>query len=244
MKKSVRSSSLAAAAVVAGLLSVFAVGGAANAADPEIIGEGHVTLNFSTTPGSVDITIWTHNLSTVEAWGAAVVRDIDGVNHPTNLEHYDPGQEKTFFRSLPGYTCADLGKGAVAFAFGFGSLSNPEPDWIGAPLSYPDPRITVVGCDVVPNPTGGDPDPAPPTTTPPVVTPGSTTPPAGGTTTPTTTVTTTSTGTNTLPAAKTDGADLAGATSTASPVFGLAVTVGALLAAAAGSVIAGALRRR
>ncbi|MFH8251610.1 hypothetical protein ACH3VR_14675 [Microbacterium sp. B2969] len=232
MKKNVRARSLAAAAVVAGVVSVFAAGGAAVAADGEISGEGHVTLNFSTTPGSVDVTVWTHSLSTVDAWGVVVIRDVDGQNHTYGPELYAPDQEKTYVRSLPGYTCSDLGRGAVAVAFGFGSLEATAPDWTGEPLSYPDPRITVIGCTESPNPTGGGEDPG-------------TTPTDGGTTTaPTVTTTkTTATGTNVLPAAKTDGADLAGA-STSSPLFGLAVTVGAILAAAAGSVISGALRRR
>jgi hypothetical protein len=53
---------------------------------------------------------------------------------------------------------------------------------------------------------------------------------------------TTPTATNTLPAAKTDGAELAGSTS--SPLFGFVVTLGAILAAVAGSRVSGALKRR
>ncbi len=221
----VRTASLGATAVVAGLIAVFGAAGAASAA--EISGEGHVTLDFASTPGSVEVTVWTHNLSTVEAYGAAVIQDVDGQRYARGPERYAAGQEKTFVRTLAGRTCADLGRGAIAFAFGFGDLSTPTPDWIGAPLSYPDPRITVIGCDsppVEPNPTGGEP----------VVTP------VPGTTTPTATTPTATT--NKLPAAKTDGADLAAASHT-TPIFGLLVTLGAVLAASAAAA-GGALRRR
>jgi hypothetical protein len=230
--KNVHATRLVTAAVVAGVISAFAVAGAAAAADPEISGEGHVTLDFASTPGSVNVQVWTHNLSTVEAYGAARVIDVDGTAYDFGPKLYAAGEQKTYTKTLSGYTCADLGRGAVAFAFGFASLDQTEPDWIGAPLRYPDPRITVIGCDPVVTPTDGG--TTTPPAQPPVVTPGATTPAA---TTPTA-----STGTNTVPAAKTDGAEIA--RSTSSPLFGFAVTLGAVLAAAVGARVTGVLKRR
>ncbi|TDN90851.1 hypothetical protein [Microbacterium sp. BK668] len=229
--KHVRASSLAAVAVVVGLLSAVGATGAASAADETISGEGRVTLDFSVTPGSVSVEVWTHSLSTVPAYGAAIVQDVDGQRYSYGPELYQPDEEKTYYRVLAGRTCADLGGGAIAFAFGFGSLEATAPDWIGEPLSYPDPRITVVGCDAPPPP-----PPVDPVTPPVVVTPtdGGTTAPVPGTTQPV--------ATNKLPAAKTDGAELAG--SSPSPLLGFAVTIGAILAAAIGGRVTGSLTRR
>lgn len=210
--KNTRMASIGAAAVVAGALLAFGTAGAASAADPAIIGEGHVTLDFSVTPGSVAVDVWTKNLSEVEAWGRAVVIDVDGTPYPFGPKLFAPGEEFIYAITLDGYTCDDLGD-ASAFAFGFATENSVEPDWSSGEVRYPDERITVVGCDT----------PTPPVTPP--VTPGT---PTGGT--------------NALPPAKTDGAELAGSSS--SPLFGLTFTLGAILAAAVGARVTGALKRR
>ncbi|MEU1971917.1 hypothetical protein ABZ477_09685 [Microbacterium sp. NPDC019599] len=223
---------LAATAVVAGLVMSVGVAGAANAAD-EIIGQGSVTLDFSSTPGSVEVDVWTKNLSTVEAWGSAVVQDAGGTLYPFGPRLYAPGEEWTFSQTLAGYTCADLG-GASAVAFGFGAQDAVEAAWSSGLVRYPDPRVTVIGCPT-PNPTAEEPEePEEPEEEPGV------TPTDGGTTTP---AVPTASGVNTLPAAKTDGALLAHDSST-SPLFGMLSTLGALVATGAGAVIAGARRRR
>lgn len=233
--KHVRASGLAAAAVVVGLLTAVGAAGAAAAADEPIVGEGHVTLDFSVAPGSVAVQVWTKNLSEVEAWGRAIVFDVDGTAYPFGARHYAPGEEYVFTRTLAGYTCEDLGS-ASAVAYGFSDSEGVVPDWTSGTVRYPDARITVVGCDpAAPNPTdGGETDPEPTdTTTPTTTTPTTTTPSA---TTPTAKK-------NTLPAAKTDGSLLA-EESHPSPLFGLLVTAGVIAAAAAGRTLTGALRRR
>ena len=246
MKKHFRAVGLTATAVAAGLIASIAVTGVANA-EEAVTGQGSVILDFST-PGSVDIDVWTKNTSAIPAWGTAVVRDVDGAIYPFGPRGYAPGEVYTYAITLDGYTCADLGRGANAFAFGFDARPQSPADladyeWTSGPVSYPDPRITVIGCDSPPPPPPVDPE------DPPVITPTD-----GGTTTPTVTTptataptataptATTPTATNTLPAAKTDGAELT-AGSTSSPMFGVLFTLGALLVAAVGAM-AGPLRRR
>lgn len=247
MKKHVRATTLATAAVVAGIITAVATAGVAAAADEEIIGQGSVTIDFTGTPGSVEVAVWTKNLSAVPAWGRAVVRDRDGAFYDFGPRLYAAGEEWTYTKTLAGYTCADLGS-VNGIAFGFADEGGVEPEWTSGVVAYPDPRITVIGCDVEPNPTGEEPEepgeePEVPGVTPeePGVTPIDSPADTG-------TVAVGPTAVNTLPAAKTDGALVAGpssgASSGASPLVGLVAAVGAILAALAGGAFAGALRRR
>ncbi|QIG38823.1 hypothetical protein G5T42_04415 [Microbacterium sp. 4R-513] len=234
-----RATGLASAAVVVGLVTALGAGSAAYAADEPIVGQGHVTLDFSVTPGSVTVQVWTKNLSEVEAWGRAVVVDVDGTPYPFGARHFAPGEEYVYSKTLADYTCADLGN-ASAVAFGFGTESGTAPDWTSGIVRYPDARITVIGCDTVsPAPTDrGDPG------TTPTPTDGTTpTTPAASTPSTSAAAVTTPTGRNSLPAAKTDGA-LHAERPGPSPLFGLLVTAGVIAAAAVGRTVAGAFRRR
>lgn len=218
MKNHVRIKGLAAVAVMVGILGAGGVAGAAAAEVEEIVGEGTVTLDFGSTPGSVEVDVWTRNLSAVPAYGVAVITDTDGSVYDFGPRLYAPGEEWTYSKTLPGYTCADLGN-ASGVAFGFADTEDlTDPDWTSGVVTYPDPRITVIGCPVSPDPTGEEPE-APPAT-------------SGG-----------SSGTNELPPAKTDGALIAGTASESSPLLGLTVTLAAVLAGATAAGV-GALRRR
>ena len=212
----------ATAAVVVGLIAATATGGPAAAAGEEIVGQGSVTLDFAAAPGSVVVSIWTQNLSTVEAWGTALITDRDSVVYPFGPRHYDPGEVWTDTETLPDYACSDLGS-VTGISFGFSTDQLAAPEWTSGPITYPDPRITVIGCDPAP--------PPPPTTNEEPTD-------SGDPATPVVTVEA-----NVLPAAKTDGS-LVSSGSQSSPMFGLVFTIGAIIAAAAGSVVAGAIRRR
>lgn len=253
MNKHIRAVGLVATAVAAGLIASIAVSGVANA-EEAVTGEGSVTLDFSSTPGSVEVDVWTHNLSAIPAWGFAVVQDVDGAFYPFGPRAYAPGEEWSYSVTLPGYTCADLQGNANAYAFGFDAEPLTAADladyeWTSGLIKYPDPRITVIGC-AAPNPTGEEPEePGEEPGEEPVVTPtdGGTTAPTVTTPTVTTPTATTPTATtptavNTLPAAKTDGAELAGEY-TETPLFGLLFTLGAVLVSVV-AAMAGPLRRR
>lgn len=141
-----------AALVVAGVLGAGVATATAASAANGIEGEATASLDF-TVAGQVQVSVYTRNLSEVAAYGAAVVNDPDGIPHPFGSRLYEAGEVWVYETTLMGYTCDDLG-GASAVAVGFAAEPQTEPDWTSGLVSYPDPRITVIGCpDATPTPT-------------------------------------------------------------------------------------------
>lgn len=197
-----------AAGIACALAGTILISAPAVAAE-EIVGSATVVLDFSVA-GEVNVDVNTQNLSGVTAYGAAYVDAPDGQRYTWGPREYAPGETWTYSKLLTGYTCDDLYSVSAA-AFGFADLEDPTPDWSTGVVTYPNERVTVIGCDT------------PPTSPPP-----SSPPATSETTTPA------SVSGNVLPPSKTDGALLA-SNETAS-AFGPTLLIAAvgLLAVAAG----------
>ncbi len=215
------------------------IGGAisANAAVGDISGEASVVLDF-TVDGQVTVDVSTLSTSSIDAYGSAIVTAPSGTVYTFGPKLYRPGESWTYTQVLTGYTCDDL---TLVSAVANGSAtSGGTPEWTTGVVTYPDARVTVIGCDPEPTPT-----PTPTVTPTPVVTPTPTatvtpTPVVTPTTTPTVEPTSSPTSTPTaVPAAVADdGGDGLASTGTS-----LRWMLGALLAAAA-AIIGGTLLQR
>ncbi|MGC5172643.1 hypothetical protein ACPW96_00755 [Micromonospora sp. DT81.3] len=179
---------LAAVAVAGSVLLALAGGASASAAEP-ITGEGTVTIAF--TDEGATVSVITTNTSAVDAYASATIGAPDGEIFDFGPSEYAPGETRVFTAELPGYTCADLGR-VTATAFGSDVPGDGTFEYTSGPVRFPDPRITVTGCDAPPPP--------------PPVDPG--TPPAPGAApaAPVHPVAVAAPGTNKLPSSQTDGA--------------------------------------
>ena len=188
-----------AAGIACALTGSILLAAPAMAASSEIVGSATVVLDFSVA-GEVNVDLNTQNLSGVTAYGSAYVDAPDGQRYTWGPREYAPGEVWTYTKLLTGYTCDDLSSVSAA-AFGYADLEDRTPDWTTGVVSYPDDRVTVIGCDTPPT--------TPPASTDPVTPPSSSTTP-----------TTTGLG-NTLPPSRTDGALLAstGGTSPLGPTL-------------------------
>jgi len=185
---------LAAVAVAGSVLLALAGGASASAAEP-ITGEGTVTIAF--TDEGATVSVITTNTSTVDAWASATIEAPNGDIFDFGPSEYLPGETRVFTAELPGYTCADLGR-VTGTAFGSDVPDDGTFEYTSGPVRYPDPRITVTGCDAPPPP----PPVEPGTPVEPVVpaTPGAAPAP------PVQPVAVAAPGTNKLPSSQTDGA--------------------------------------
>ncbi|MFZ8758084.1 hypothetical protein ACO03V_11765 [Microbacterium sp. HMH0099] len=159
MKKKAITGGVGVAALA--LTAAFGASSAAWAAD--ITGETTVTVDV-TTAGQVEVRVWARNTSAVPAYGAAVISAPDGTLEDYGPRLFQPGEEWVWSKVLVGYGCDDVAETAAA-TFGFEELGT-APDWTSGVLAAPDPRVTVIGCDVSPEPS---PSPTPtmePTPTP------------------------------------------------------------------------------
>lgn len=210
---------LAAVAVAGSVLLALAGGASASAAEP-ITGEGTVTIAF--TDEGATVSVITTNTSAVEAYASATIEAPDGEIFEFGPSEYDPGETRVFTAELPGYTCADLGR-VTGTAFGSDVPSDGTYEYTSGPVRYPDPRITVTGCDASPPPPPPvDPvDPVDPVVP---VTPGAA--PAA----PVQPVAVAAPGTNRLPSSQTDGALVAPSWPTLT-IAGIVGVMAALLSA-------------
>ncbi|WP_163617002.1 hypothetical protein [Microbacterium sp. B35-30] len=242
-----------AAAITLGLGGgALAVVHAASAETSAVIGEASVVLDF-TTPGEVDISVYTRNLSSVPAWGAARVTAPGGEVYTWGPSRYEPGEVRNYDATVYGHTCDEF-HDASAIAYGYATPDDAEPSWTTGLIAYPSPLITVIGCDVTPTPT---PTPNPTATVTPV-TPGATPTPTpttstpGATPTPTQTATPTPTPTTPVSTGSATPVPSAAATPTSAAADGALAatgaavgwTVAATLAAVAAITVGIALSRR
>jgi hypothetical protein len=176
---------VAAVGIAAAISGVLILATPALAVEAAIEGSATVVLDF-TTAGEVGVEVTTQNLSTVSAYGGAVILAPDGTRYDFGPKFYTPGEVWVYSKVLSGYDCDDLTEVSAA-AFGFANLNDDSPEWTSGVVTYPDSRVTVIGCD----------DPAPPPTdtdtdvTPTASTPSTVVVPRSG---------------NTLPPSMTDGA--------------------------------------
>ncbi|WP_349426410.1 hypothetical protein [Microbacterium sp. LWS13-1.2] len=214
---------------------------AASADTSAVIGEASVVLDF-TTPGEVDISVYTRNLSSVPAWGAATVNGPDGEVYTWGPSRYEPGEVRTYDATVTGHTCDDL-HNTSAVAYGYASPDDAETSWTTGLVTYPSPLVTVIGCAVTPTPTPTPTPTATPTPTPTQTATPTPTPTATATPTPTTPVPTASAtpvpSTATTPASAAADDDLAA--TGAAVGWTVAATVAAVAAITGGIVLS---RRR
>jgi hypothetical protein len=228
-----------AAAITLGLGGGALAAVAASAESNAVVGEASVVLDF-TTPGEVDISVYTRNLSSVPAWGSATVTAPGGEVYSWGPSRYEPGEVRTYDATVTGHTCDDF-HDASAIAYGYASPDDAEPSWTTGLVTYPSPLITFIGCAITPAPT---PTPTPTPTATPTPTPTQTATP---TPTPTATATATPTPTQTatpVPSAATTPAAAAADDALAATGAAVGWTVAATVAAVAAITGGIALSRR
>ncbi|WJL94749.1 hypothetical protein QSU92_12320 [Microbacterium sp. ET2] len=183
MKRSTRA--LIGTAIVGTLATGAIAGTAVAAAGDGITAEVSAVLEW-TGETTIRATVTGTNTSAVPIYGFAELYGPDGRTYKSDVEYVEPGETETWTTIVQGHPCEDLERtSAQAWA---SDASNPgEIDWTSGMVTYPDPRVTVIGCDVPPTPTP-TPTPTPPVTPEPTPTPTVTPEP---TPTPTTTPTVT-----------------------------------------------------
>ncbi|MBN9200535.1 MAG: hypothetical protein J0H70_04050 [Microbacterium chocolatum] len=187
-------------ALVAAVVAVSAAGGvtAAVAASSPYSGSVSITVDLSS-GGHADVAITATNTSGITAWGGAKLTHPDGSYEIFGPREFEPGETHTWYDRMHGCSCANLPASSAIVGFG---ESIDTPHWSSGTITVPDPRVTVIGCDVTPTPTPTPTVTPTPTPTPtPTVTP---TPEPTPTPTPTDTVTPTPVPTDTVTPAPTD----------------------------------------
>lgn len=135
---------LAAAAITATIGGGALIAAPAFAATDDVRGEATITLDFSV-EGETDVQVYTKNLSSVPAYGWATGLGPDGDTYDWGPHFYQPGDEWTFQITKYGYTCDDL-EYVSATVYGSRTLGG-DVEWTSGLVTYPDPRIIVIGCD-------------------------------------------------------------------------------------------------